>query len=293
VVGNARPYLVLPSNDGLAVEAWSSLRLPYPAKGPMCEYLADLREALKAMRPLSAGALRATYGSTVPDRFDAENVLVYNVGGGHFAHLATRRLLVERGFFFVEPREPVEGAQHYCRYSAETQDAGFACWDFGAKLASWSRVPMQRLREETKPSSVWLAMKEADMDVARVARPDEAFGMSLMVGVPPDQKAAPSRIVKPLVDGIIAGLHCHDGTDLDELATRLHAQLPAISVDRIAELLSDETSAVLGRRELLWCRAASVQWNPADDLCLALELDIEPAERWMVSGHAYELVARE
>lgn len=284
-----RSYLVCPSEDGQAVEAWSAVRLPYPAKGEMCEYRNELRAALKQIRPLPDGVLRATYGSPVHDRFDVENVLIYNVGGGCFAQVATRRLLVERGCFFAAPPEPVADAKHYCRYSAETLESDLACWEFGERLASWSGVPLPRLHEEIKPSAVWLAMKEADIEVDRVATPDRPFGMRVVVGVPTGRKAAPSRIVKPLVDGIIAALHCHDGRELNELATRLQAQLPMVDGARIADLLLEERCVVLGRRELLWPRAATVQWNPADDLCLALQLDVEPADRWVVSGYVAEI----
>jgi hypothetical protein len=43
---------------------------------------------------------------------------------------------------------------------------------------------------------------------------------------------------------------------------------------------------------LLWPRARVVQWNPADDLCLALELRIERGERLELSGRLVEIKPR-
>jgi hypothetical protein len=66
--------------------------------------------------------------------------------------------------------------------------------------------------------------------------------------------------------------------------------------ERVASLASryryDLRSAVLGRRRLLWPRAQGVQWNPADDLCLALELRIERGERRELSGRLVEIKPR-
>jgi hypothetical protein len=43
---------------------------------------------------------------------------------------------------------------------------------------------------------------------------------------------------------------------------------------------------------LLWLRAGVVQWNPADDLCVALELRIERGERLERSGRLVEIKPR-
>jgi len=111
----------------------------------------------------------------------------------------------------------------------------------------------------------------------------------------------PAKIIKPLVDGVIAALHTHDGTALADVSDRLRAQLPGSDASDIAQLpgsdasdiaqlpgsdasdiaqrLVDDDAAVLGPRRLVWPRASGVQWNPADDLCVALELRVEPATR--------------
>jgi hypothetical protein len=52
---------------------------------------------------------------------------------------------------------------------------------------------------------------------------------------------------------------------------------------------SPTRSAALARPRLLWPRARGVQWNPADGLCLALELRIERGESRELSGRLVEI----
>jgi hypothetical protein len=66
----------------------------------------------------------------------------------------------------------------------------------------------------------------------------------------------------------------------------------AASRERIAALLADLRAAALGRRRLLWPRPRGVQWNPTDDLCLAVELRIERGERRELSRRLIEIKSR-
>jgi hypothetical protein len=148
---------------------------------------------------------------------------------------------------------------------------------------------MPRLTEATKPSAVWCALRDGHIAGYQRLAPQEPYGLWLVVGVPPNEVAAPAKIVKPLVDGVVAALHNHDGTELHVVSERLAIQLPANTPDRIAALLSDERAAILGSRRLLWPHGSSVQWNPADDLCSALDLSVVPSNRWELSGHLMSL----
>ena len=38
------------------------------------------------------------------------------------------------------------------------------------------------------------------------------YGLELVVGAPGQRRPQPAKIVKPLVDGVIAALHSHDGS---------------------------------------------------------------------------------
>jgi hypothetical protein len=150
---------------------------------------------------------------------------------------------------------------------------------------------MPHLSEATKPGAVWHAMRATAMSTGNRVDACAPFGLEMAVGAPADTRPALAKIVKPLADGVIAAPHAHDGSALADVSERLQVQLPAASAADIARLLVGDDAAVLGSRRLLWPRASGVQWNPADDLCVALELRVEPAARVELSGQLFEVVA--
>jgi hypothetical protein len=237
--------------------------------------------------------LSALYGSPAPGLCDPENVLLYNVGASHLSAAAAWGLRVERSYSCPSPPARLEApAEHYWRYRAEPLAEGFSTWHEERPVAIWSHVPMPTLSDTTKPASIWYALRCAAIDLGAAADPTKPFGLRLTLGMAPGEHAAPAKVVKTLVDGVIAALHSHDRTALAEVSQRVQAQLPTGSPERIAALLVDERPAVLGRRRLLWPRASGVQWNPADELCLALELRLERSERRELSGRLVEITAR-
>ena len=57
-------------------------------------------------------------------------------------------------------------------------------------------------------------------------------------------------------------------------------------------MLSDIQSAVLGSRNLIHPFGKGIQWNPADDLFMQIEVTInnsKNADTWNLSGEIYEL----
>jgi hypothetical protein len=139
---------------------------------------------------------------------------------------------------------------------------------------------------EAEPAAVWFALAAAEIDPASALGDQQPFGLRLQLEVPGTRRVAPAKIVKPLIDGTIAAPHCHDGSALAELSRRVTAQI-AVPAEAIATRLIDDRYAVLGPRRLLWPRAQGVQWNPADDRCLALELRIDHGDRLALSGRLF------
>ncbi len=279
--------------DGASVQAWSTTRLPYEPKGAMEHFRASLRAGIKQLVPTQDGVLHALYGSPVREDCDAENVAVYNVGSGSFTTVSRRGLRIERGLACPPPNVALaDEPRHYLRYRPVEADDPLAVWELGDALASWRDLPVPRLNEETKPSTVWAAMRTGKVEADQRAGTGEPFGLVLRVGVPPGARAAPAKLVKPLADGVIAALHVYSGGALAAIAPRVQAQMPSLPVRQIAQLLSENSAGVLGSRNFVWPRGAGLQWSPADHLCWALVVDVEPAERWLVSGEATTLAAR-
>jgi hypothetical protein len=292
-VRGVAPYSVAVDARSGAVEAWSARRLPFEPKGWLLQLRSELQEALKRLGSGNRTVLSAVYASPERRFCDAENVLIYNVGPAHLSDAAASGLRVERCFECPAPPSELEAPpKHYWRYRAAPVEEGFSAWQEHRLVAAWSHVPIPALTASTKPAVVWYALRCAPMSVATSVDPTSGFGLRLTLGVPPGERIAPASIVKPLVDGAIAALHTHDGSTLGDVSERIRRQLRGASRERIAALLADARSAALGRRRLLWPRARGVQWNPADDLCLALELRIERGERRELSGRLLEIKPR-
>ena len=195
------------------------------------------------------------YGSPEPGFCDVENILLYNVGAGSFIAAKTG-IRVERSFACPPPPVAMTSStpQHHMRYAPSSHESGFAIWSEGSVLAEWAGVPMPQLSEATKPAAIWHALRQTMPDAPGAAGPARPYALRLLLEVPPGVNAAPAKIVKPLVDGVIAAMHRHDGSGLSELSARLAAQLPAASPESLAELLTEQRTSPLGPRRLLWAR---------------------------------------
>ena len=145
---------------------------------------------------------------------------------------------------------------------------------------------MPRLDAMSKPDAVWLVTRGAAPKGARPHSGRYALDLTLKVGR--NDSVRPADIVKPLVDGVIAGLHAHDGRDGAVVTPRLAARL-GLGVARVAALLGDETRAWLGRRRLLWPRADGIQWNPGDDDCVSAMLRVhrDGRQEWRLAFGLY------
>jgi hypothetical protein len=284
-----RPYEVVVDLRGLCVEAWSTKRLPFEPKGWLASLRAELRGALPALYGGPDRVLSAVYGSPDPEPCDVENVLLYNVGARALRVVAAHGLRLERTYECPEPPARLAGTgRHYVRYCSSPRAAGFQAWTEGRVLAAWSGVPMPALSEATRPATVWFALAAAEIEATNALGERQPFGLRLELEVPRTSRIAPAKIVKPLVDGTISALHCHDGSALAELSGRLAGQI-GVPGEKIASRLMDDRCAVLGPRRLLWPRAHGVQWNPADDRCLALELRIDHGDRLALSGRLFAI----
>ncbi len=271
------------SLDGLGrVHAWSNDRLQFEA--PSSRALRDAIRAGLRRAPAAAGLLEAVYRSRVDGSVDVENVLIYNVGPGEFARLAQRGLRLERVFGDPPACGPTLPApRHYHCYRVVDVEAESEHWARGELVCSLTGVVLPRLDAFTKPGDVWAAVRSARGVQVRGDAPGR-FALDLLLRTPPGAAAQPAAVLKPLVDGVVAALHVHDGTQRVEVVRRLSAQLgeqPA-TVER---LLHVSDRGILGARRLLWTRGDGLQWNPRDGDCVSCTLhrqEAADATRWSV-----------
>lgn len=216
---------------------------------------------------------------------DAENVLFYNVGLNHLPGARKRGVRFERGYEVPPVPEPLASAAlHYHRYHV-SDIPGFSGWAPGRTLIRWMS-PLGGA--PTRPAAVWKALKYGSVDVVHPPPPRlERFGMRAVVSAPAAADAA--LLMKPVLDGAISALHSYVGSEVDLVADRLARSL-AIEPRVVRALLLDQERAALGPRRLLWPRGKDgVQWNPADDACLAAEVLVVDGVGWHLTGELFEL----
>lgn len=257
---------------------------------------AELREAVRGLICGTDELLHAVYMASADEACDAENVLFYNVGAGCFAHQSRVAMRFER--VFSEPPPPPRplsaSALHYQSYRSATRRDEFLGWKRRQRLAAWT-VACEPLRPLPSASSIWLHMKSGacETSAGRNEKPSW-FGMSVTISLPRRTVLNLAEVIKPVFDGIVAALHSHDGTMLEEVSHRLGEKL-GVEAKQIAQELLDESRAVLGKRKLVHPWRDVVQWNPADDRVVAGELTIRnnsDAELWGLSGELYEVESK-
>lgn len=291
------PYLVLPTRG--IVEMWSAVRLPFEPRGWQIDMRNDLREALLDLSRSSRGRLHAVYSAADDGALvDTENVLFYNVGGTALRRLMAHAVTFERSY--QVPLQPPETGLvdnqtlHYQRYS-EAADDSFEFWKPAKLLGAFLDVPVASV---TKPAPVWKAIRDYAQPPTETAPAPTRFLINVQItdtrtSAPADSIAG---ILKPVLDGIISAYHSHAGSGGVAEAKRLEESGIGLAAMLQNQLL-DRRWATLGARRLVKPFGASgVQWNPADDFCVAAHVTLSTGKavsdkhraRWRMTGELTE-----
>lgn len=269
------------------IQLWSRSRLPFEPKGEDLLMRNELRTALSALSARDGEGVRATLRTPAPPRgqsLDAENVLFYNVGSAAFSRSGQRAMAWE--WIREEGFDSSGIGPHHHRYEIGPAPGEWQAYREVRRLATWDAVACTPLGADAKPTRLWLELVESTRWNVIATLPGGAdFGIRLRLS---GARSGLPGIVKPLLDGVVASLHGHDGSDQENIVRVLSSQLGVDSA-RIESALRASERSVLGSRRLLWPRANGVQWNPGDDACVAVELTSEPGERLSISGELVEL----
>lgn len=261
-----------PKGESNVVELWSSKRLPFEPKGWLYDMRDSLIAAIKKMEINEDAFMRATYTSEVQELCDLENILLYNVGTGNFKKLCPRGFLLERSFH-AAPYSPggFNVYPHYQRYEITSSMQHPVFWNVEKVLASWEHILLDKMNANTKPHEYWKAIKENKVTIFTNEAYRGFFGLEIQISMPRRKSFNLASVVKALLDGIIAGFHVHDGQNTELVSNRL-AEVLSVDSSFVTKLLLDRSMAVLGERKLLHPFQNNVQWNPADDKCVAIKI---------------------
>ena len=214
----------------------------------------------------TSGRLRCIYGSRSTELCDAENVLLYNVGLSTFSRLTSKALIFERSFNVPPCPVPLAGpSEHHHLYVVDSDDQ-FVSWSVSAVTASFGGKVPQRV---DKVADWWWSARASIRDATGDDEEAKRFGLRIRLGRSSRRLIG---LLKPMVDGIVAAFHI-DPAPSEVAVIRLAAHLE-MTPAAIAGAL-EQAPSPLGQRRLLWPYRDGVQWNPADELCVACHVDID------------------
>jgi hypothetical protein len=288
-----------PGGGQTEVWLWAVHYIPFDRLSPGQR---EAREALRlAVRSLAAGTgeiLDGSYAGFKPTNMDAENLVLYNIdatSGGCFQLGARHGVRFELAA--GPPRVPPSGQRFACsyRYRLISPASELSYWRPTRRLASFTDARLGRFPVSHRLEQAWLAIHRADAEIAgRKVAEGTPFAVSLTLSRPRAKTmVANPELVKALIDGAVAAFQAPgDPAGLGEIAVRIAAatgEPPSV----ITRILADNSRAALGAAgSLVHLRAAGVQWNPADHLCVAGQVQIAGAagDTWTLSGdiHAVE-----
>ncbi len=247
------------------VQLWSKERLPFqPTNLKMKQ---ELRSRLEAMVAPKNTILYACYSSSINQSFDVENILFYNVGPSSFSSICKDKLIFERSFDAPPPipqtqREDIRFPHYQC-YNITTPPSVDCVWEKKKTIAEWNDATFPRLTSYTKPYEVWHSMKQDKISLLDENTVESFFGLEINLQLPDRKSVNLVALLKPLLDGIIASFHLHDGHDIDEI-TGLLSGLLCDDKKNIRDKLINNRNAILGQRRLVFRYRGSVKWDPAD-----------------------------
>lgn len=251
------------------VEARSTFRLPFEPTGPQ----RDLRNGLAtACRGLVAGPsqiLHATYTSADRTRCDLENVLTYNLGVGAIRAAATDGLVLERRF------DLEDGLGHRYRYQLAPAARTWAGWRLGSPLCSLHLVAPPRAFANPRAGAWWLHARRGTTTVHEynVTTP-VAFLLRISVTPHAGWRGSLAGLLKPLADGVISAMHTHAGST-DDVLPRAAGIDPTLTPADFAQLLHVPRDSALGAVRLVTPWRRTVQWHPADDHIVGLDVRLD------------------
>lgn len=254
------------------VQTWSARALAFEGPGPV-QHRTALRAALDTLP--SSDFLEAIYRASESGarQADLENILFYNVGCSAFARLGTQSLRFERqAGALPEPPMPLPfAARHFVRYGVDGQgDPGPE-----PRLIATSEILSCRRTDMSNPALLWRMFKS---NLHRIDDTDlqggAPFEVRLLLSGPMGRPLNLAAVVKPLMDGFISALHYYEGSQLDEIGSRLADELSMPSND-VRALLVEQTPAVLGAYPVPHLRGQRLQWSPADHQLVAARITRE------------------
>lgn len=284
-----------PDDGHRQVRLWSNSYIPFaPAIKDQLAARAELKRRVRSLAAASNEILHASYAGPKPTNTDAENLVLNNIDdtvGGCFRPSTQHGVRFELATTLHG--NPPSHRAYTCsyQYGLTSPDSSLSHWRLVRRLASFTAADLGHFPSARRLEQVWLAIHHASAETAtRPVALSERFAVFLTLSHPDTKSPGANPVlVKALMDGTVAAFQAHgDRASADEIAARLTVTIGQ-PTSVIKQALLDDGRAVLGTDTLVHLRGPSVQWNPADHLCVAGQVVSRqvPGTKWMLSGKIY------
>lgn len=256
------------------VEAHSNFRIPFEPKGIQLAMRNELRKKINCLTANDNKILKATFCSSDDDFYDVENVLIYNIGFSSFRNSTTN------GFIIRKDHKATNNPNNLINtYSYELIDKTNLEVDNPLKLISFTYT-LNNLNTQTKVYEHFLAFKNSKFKTySNTLGVNQNLGIHIKIES--NKKIAnPINLVKPLIDGIVSGLH-YDMNLSEDTKIRL-VELFNIPLAKINDLFSDSSLTILGTRKVVSAYRNGVKWNPEDERCV--DIRVEPVTNMHINN---------
>lgn len=249
-----------------------------------------LQSALGKIIDATTGNLYAEFCGKAPSGADIENLLFYNIDGKScFSSLATDNLS-----FSGEKSSIVFDKLYYYHYQVLENPVKKS----DKPICKWDGFEISKINSNTKPYAYFDMMKRNAANIKTDAKIDsnESIFLELTIHVP-NEKLKPKsivRVVKPMIDGIICGLHQSNGINCERIATMIASRY---TVDKtiVEKQLGDNLNVCLPKREYIKPYRKDVnnsfKWDPQDDLLKYVSIEVKKQDnaKLSISGKLFKM----
>lgn len=291
---DGNPYYIFAKREKNSFILFSKFRVPFDIPKSYSLRIKTLKntiiQAVKDLQPTDDCLLQAKYGTTNKKTFyDVENVLFYNIGTANFNDL-TKKGVVFSSISDIEVdavRKKYNISDEYSDYYEYTLIPKNNLQNFEDLLVEFKKIPLKCIG--LHPTTVWKSLKahKERFDVLEKIETNEknTFAIILNIEKPQSERFNVMTAMKPLLDGLICSLHSSEFNE-----TELKYFTDILKCDR--EVLTSNDISVLGDRKgnFIQVYRKNVKWNPADDLCDYVSINIIEGENWSLSGKIYSTI---
>lgn len=239
-------------------------KLPFQAKGSLQEMKRALQRALLKINAADDQILYGQYISKNDDPYmpDLENAMIYNLNKLSVFNTSCKNGLVLERIAHSALWESANNISfNYCqKYQMIHSDYNSWYWCSQNIIAEWNDIKIDKFYQS--PGAYWKIIKNNKVNTYYVHSHTKEYGIEIKIFSNKSYHIAGK--IKALIDGIIVAFHSYSGEQLGEVSQRVSRQLD-IPQEDVERMLMDSQYAVLGKRKLIWPFKNGVQWNPADD----------------------------